>query len=145
MRILAVDHGQKNIGLALSDETGLLARPLGIFAHVSKALDAAQVIDIALGQEAGRIIVGVSFDEAGDPNPAGRRAMNFAAVLREQTSLPVELWDESMTTQDARAARIASGAPRKKRAGHLDDVAAAVLLQDYLDNHNHIRQADEIK
>jgi RNase H-fold protein (predicted Holliday junction resolvase) len=52
--------------------------------------------------------------------------------------LLVELWDESLTTQDARAARIASGAPRKKRAGHLDDVAAAVLLQDYLNNHTEL-------
>ena len=135
MRILAVDHGQKNIGMALSDENGLLARPLCIIAHTSKLVDAGQVADSAAREDAERIIVGVSFDEAGFPNQAGRRAMNFADVLRLQTNLPVELWDESMTTQDARAIRIASGAPRKKRAGHLDDVAAAVLLQDYLDNH----------
>jgi putative Holliday junction resolvase len=136
MRILAVDHGQKNLGLALSDETGMLARPLDILAHVSKLVDAAQVAGIAGTHGAGLIIVGVSYDEAGAPNQAGRRAMNFAEILREQTNLSVELWDESLTTQDARAARIASGAPRKKRGGHLDDVAAAVLLQDYLDNHS---------
>ena len=135
MRILAVDHGQKNLGLALSDETGMLARPLGIIAHVSKLVDSAQVAEMAASNNAARIIVGVSYDEAGELNPAGRRAVNFAEILRLQTSLPVELWDESLTTQDARAARIAGGAPRKKRAGHLDDVAAAVLLQDYLDNH----------
>lgn len=135
MRILAVDHGQKNLGLALSDETGMLARPIGILAHVSKLLDAAQIAERAAAENAELIIVGVSYDEAGDPNPAGRRAMNFAEILRGQTELPVALWDESLTTQDARAARIASGAPRKKRGGHLDDVAAAVLLQDYLDNH----------
>jgi putative Holliday junction resolvase len=134
LKIMAVDHGQKNIGLALSDETGILARPFAIIAHISKVLDAAQVADQAVSQDVGRIIVGVSYDEAGDPNPAGRRAINFAEVLRQQTSLPVDLWDETLTTQDARAARIASGAPRKKRAGHLDDVAAAMLLQNYLDN-----------
>ena len=141
MRILAVDHGQKNLGLALSDEKGMLARPIGILAHVSKLLDVAQVAARASEQNAELIIVGVSYDEAGDPNPAGRRAINFAEILRSQTDLPVELWDESLTTQDARAARIASGAPRKKRAGHLDDVAAAVLLQDYLENHP--QSADE--
>ena len=135
MKIMSVDHGQKNIGLAISDETGLLARPFGILPHISKLVDAGNVADTASRQEAGLIIVGVSYDEAGDPNAAGRRAINFAEVLKLQTSLPVDLWDESMTTQDARAARIASGAPRKKRAGHLDDVAAAVLLQNYLDNH----------
>lgn len=135
MRILAVDHGQKNLGLAVSDETGLLARPVGIIAHVSKALDAAMVAGEAGNLNAEKIVVGVSYDEAGEPNPAGRRALNFVEALRTQTSLPVEVWDESLTTQDARAARIASGAGRKKRAGHLDDVAAAVLLQDYLNSH----------
>ena len=135
MRILAVDHGQKNLGLALSDETGVLARPFGIIGHVSKLVDAAQISEQAVREAVGLIIVGVSYDEAGEPNQAGRQAINFVEMLRQQTDLPIELWDESLTTQDARAARIAAGAPRKKRAGHLDDVAAAVLLQDYLDNH----------
>lgn len=135
MRILAVDHGQKKLGLAVSDETGLLARPLIVFAHVSKPVDAAQVVEQAMRLEVGCIVIGVSYDEAGEPNQAGRRAMNFAEAVRAQTDLPVELWDESLTTQDARAARLAAGAPRKKRAGHLDDVAAAVLLQDYLEHH----------
>lgn len=134
MRVLAVDHGQKNLGLALSDELGMLARPVGIVPHVSKLVDAARVAALALENAVGLIIVGVSYDEAGEPNKAGRQAINFAEVLRSQTEIPVRLWDESLTTQDARAARIASGAPRKKRAGHLDDVAAAVLLQDFLEN-----------
>jgi putative Holliday junction resolvase len=133
MRVLAVDHGQVNIGLAISDETGTLARPLDVIAHVSKAVDAAQVAEQAAALGAALILVGVSYDEGGRPNQAGRRAMNFAEALRQQTDLPVELWDESLTTQDARAARIASGSSRKRRAGHLDDLAAAVLLQDYLD------------
>jgi putative Holliday junction resolvase len=134
MRVLAVDHGEKNIGLALSDETGALARPLTVIAHVSKLVDAAQVAARAEAEAAGLIIVGVSYYEDGNPNPAGRRAMNFAAALREQTRLPVQLWDESLTTQDARAARIAAGASQKRRAGHLDEWAAAVLLQDYLNS-----------
>ena len=134
MKVLAVDHGQKNLGLALSDELGMLARPLGIFRHESKLVDAALVAQRALECGVDIIIVGVSYDEAGEPNQAGRRAMNFAEILRSQTNLPVELWDESLTTQDARAARIAAGASRKNRAGHLDDVAAAVLLQNYLEN-----------
>ena len=133
MRILAIDHGAKNLGLALSDETGLLARPIGILSHVSKLVDAAQVAEQAARLVVGLIIVGISYDEAGEPNQAGRRALNFVDVLRQQTELPIELWDESLTTQDARCVRIASGAPRKKRAGHLDDVAAAVLLQNFLD------------
>lgn len=134
MRVLAVDHGEKNIGLALSDETGQLARPLGVLAHVSKLVDAASVAERAATEGAGLILVGVSYYEDGEPNPAGRRAMNFAEILRQQTNLPVTLWDESLTTRDARAARIAAGASRKNRAGHLDQWAATVLLQDYLDS-----------
>jgi putative Holliday junction resolvase len=135
MRVLAVDHGQKNLGLAISDETGMLARPLLILPHLSKIMDAAQVVEYAVRLEANRIIVGVSYDEEGYPNPAGRRAINFSEALKSQTDLPIELWDESLTTQDAQSVRTASGAPKKKRIGHLDDVAAAVLLQDYLDQH----------
>lgn len=134
MRVLAVDHGEKNIGLALSDETGALARPLGVIKHIARAVDAAQVAERAEAEGAGLILVGVSYHEDGNPNRAGRRAINFAEALREQTRLPVELRDESLTTQDARAARQAAGARQKQRAGHLDAWAAAVLLQDYLDS-----------
>mgnify|MGYP000860888524 FL=1 len=134
MRVQATDPGEKNIGLALSDETGALARPLGVIRHVAKALDAAQVAERAEAEGAGLILVGVSYHEDGNPNRAGRRAINFAEALREQTRLPVELRDESLTTQDARAARLAAGARQKQRAGHLDAWAAAVLLQEYLDS-----------
>ena len=133
-RVLAVDHGEKRIGLALSDETGTIAAPLGVFGHVSRAVDAARVAEAARENGAKLIIVGQSLDDEGHPNAAGRRADRFAGALRGQTPLPVVLWDESLTTQDARAARLAMGAPRGKRSGHLDDLAAAVLLQSYLDS-----------
>jgi putative Holliday junction resolvase len=138
MRILAVDHGQKRIGLALSDETGALARPLLALSHVSRAVDAATVAERAAAHDAAQIVVGVSYDEDGQPNAAGRSAARFAEALRLQTSLPVLLWDESLTTQDARAARLTMGVSRKKRSGHLDDVAAAMLLQNYLDSQNNV-------
>lgn len=134
MRVLAVDYGEKNIGLAISDETSTLARPLGVIRHRSKAEDAARVAERAQNEAAALIVVGVSYAEDGTPNLAGRQAMNFAEVLRARTALPVVLWDESLTTQDARAARRAAGVRRKQRAGHLDEWAAAVLLQDYLDS-----------
>ncbi|MEW6242192.1 MAG: Holliday junction resolvase RuvX [Chloroflexota bacterium] len=133
MRILAVDHGEKRIGLALSDPTATLASPLKVIEHISRAVDAAQVAALAADHEAGLIIVGQSFDEEGRPNVAGRRAARFAEALRAQTSIPVELWDESLSTQDAREIRLRSGASRKHRGGHLDDLAAAVILQSYLD------------
>jgi putative Holliday junction resolvase len=135
MRVLAVDHGEKRIGLAISDPTGAIANPLAVIRHVSRLVDAAQVAAIAADNGAGLIVIGQSFDEDGLPNLAGRRAARFAAALREQTDLPVELWDESFSTQEARAARIRMGVSRKGRAGHLDEIAATVILQSYLDAH----------
>jgi putative Holliday junction resolvase len=133
MRILAVDHGEKRIGLAISDPTATIASPLKVIKHVSRLLDAAQVANIASENDAGLIVVGQSFDEEGLPNLAGRRAARFAEALKEQTQIPVILWDESFSTQDARAARIEMGASRKNRSGHLDELAAVMILQSYLE------------
>lgn len=134
MRLLGVDHGEKRIGLAISDSTGTIARPLTVIPHASRALDAAQVAALAAEQGAELIVIGQSFDEEGRPNQAGRSAERFAEALKSQTALPIVLWDESLSTEDAREFRIAMGAPRKKRDGHLDDAAAAVILQSYLDS-----------
>jgi putative Holliday junction resolvase len=134
MRILAVDHGEKRIGLALSDPTATIASPLRVIEHVSRLMDAAQVATLAQENEAGLIVIGQSFDEEGLPNPAGRRAAKFAEALKEQTSIPIVLWDESFSTQDARLSRIELGVSRKKRAGHQDALAAVMILQSYLES-----------
>ncbi|MBP6208962.1 MAG: Holliday junction resolvase RuvX [Anaerolineales bacterium] len=135
MRVLAVDHGEKRIGLAISDETATIANPLKVVEHVSRVIDAAQVADLAAQNNVSLIVIGQSFDDDGNPNPAGRRAGRFADELKNQTSIPIELWDESFSTQDARAARIQLGVSRKKRAGHQDVFAAVVILQSYLEAH----------
>jgi putative Holliday junction resolvase len=134
VRILAVDHGEKRIGLALSDPTATIASPLKVIEHVSRLLDAAQVANAAHENDVGLIVIGQSFDEEGRPNLAGRRAAKFAAALKEQTQIPVVLWDESFSTQDARAARIALGVSRKDRSGHQDALAAVMILRSYLES-----------
>lgn len=134
MRILAVDHGEKRIGLALSDPTATIASPLVVIPHTSRLVDAAQVAALASDHGAGLIIVGQSFDEEGLPNTSGRRAERFARALREQTTLPVEMWDESLSTRDAQESRIMMGVPRRKRTGHHDSLAAVVILQSYLES-----------
>jgi putative Holliday junction resolvase len=133
MRILAVDPGSKRIGLALSDLTGTIANPLMVVQHVARLLDAAAVAEVAASHQVGLIVVGQSLDDDGNPSFEGRRASRFAEALKTQTTIPVVLWEESFTTRDARSARIQMGVPRRKRTGHLDDLAATVLLQSYLD------------
>lgn len=136
MRILAVDPGEKRIGLAISDPTGNIANPLKIIQHISRAIDAANIASIAAEWEAERIIIGAVFDDRGGPTPQSRHAARLAEAIGSQTNLPIELWDESGSTQAARAASIAMGIPARKRRqshGHLDDIAATYILQTYLD------------
>lgn len=132
MRVLAVDPGAKRIGLAISDPTGTIANPLGVIEHVARTADAEAVVRKALEVSAELIVVGQSLDDDGNPTLEGRRAARLASTIRSLTEIPVVLWDEAFTTQDARAARQALNVKRHKRAGHLDDLAATILLQSYL-------------
>jgi putative holliday junction resolvase len=132
-RVLAVDPGEVRLGIAISDPTGTIASPLTVIKHVSRMLDAAQIAQLAAEQGAVRIIIGQALNAAGGETSQARHAARLAEAVRSQTDLPVELWDESGSTQAARAARIAMGVSRRKRSGHLDDIAATVILQTYLD------------
>ena len=136
MRILAVDPGEKRIGIAISDPSGTIANPLAVLAHYSRAIDAAAIASLASEQGAGLIIVGQALDADDQPTMQSRRSARLAAALRQQTPLPVELWDESGSTQAARTARRVMGAPRRQRQGHLDELAATYILQTYLDAHH---------
>ncbi len=137
MRILAVDPGEKRLGLALSDPTGTIASPLTTLKHITRAVDAAAIAQVAAENEAGLILVGQALDDEGRPTPQSRLAERLARAIRGQTSIAVQMWDESGSTQAARAASIAMGVSARKRRrqghGHLDELAAVVILQDYLD------------
>jgi putative Holliday junction resolvase len=130
---LAIDHGEKRIGLAISDTTRTIARPLSIIKHVSREQDARRILELADQSNVGVIVVGQSSDEDGKPNLAGRRAGRFAQLLSSLTGRQIVLWDESLSTRDALEWRLASGVSRKRRAAADDAVAAAMILQSYLD------------
>jgi putative Holliday junction resolvase len=135
MRILAIDPGEKHIGVAISDPNGIIANPLSVLKHIARAIDAATIAQLAAEQEAGMILVGQALDDEGRATTQSRQAVRLADAIRQQTDLPVQMWDESGSTQAARAARVAMGVSRRKRRGHLDDLAATVILQSYLDAH----------
>jgi putative Holliday junction resolvase len=139
MRILAIDPGEKHLGIAISDPTGTIANPFTVITHTSRLVDAATVARLALEQEAGLIVVGQALDDEGEETPQSRKAGRFVQALRSQTSLPIVLWDESGSTQAARETRLAMGVTRRKRRGHLDDLAATVMLQTYLDTHPQLK------
>lgn len=139
MRILAVDPGEKRLGIAISDPSGTIANPFCVIKHVARPIDAAVIARLAQEQEAGLIVVGQALDDENMPTPQSKRAERLAEAIRSQSELPVVLWDESDSTQIARQARIQMGVSRRKRAGHMDDLAAAVILQSYLDAHTPLK------
>jgi putative Holliday junction resolvase len=134
MRIMAVDPGDKRLGLAVSDPTGTIANPLTVLKHQSRLVDAATIASIASEQGVSLTIVGATYELDGELTPQGRKANRLAEAIRTQTDLPVTLWDEAGSTQAARSARIQMGVKRSKRSGHLDELAAVVILQSYLES-----------
>ncbi len=132
-RVIGVDPGEKRLGIAASDLSATIASPLTVIKHVARAADAARIAQLAVEQEAVLIVVGQALDADGEVGPQGRKSLRLAEAIRACTDIPVVLWDESGSTQAAIAARRAMGAKRKKRSGHLDDLAATFLLQTYLD------------
>jgi putative holliday junction resolvase len=145
MKVLAVDPGDKRIGLALSDPTGTIARPWRILHHQSREADAKQIIEFANEEGVGLIVVGWALDSEGEVGYRARKAQRLADVIREFSDLIVEMWDESGTTQAAIQSRIQIGVSRKKRSGHLDDVAASILLQDFLIHNPNMNAVEEDK
>jgi putative Holliday junction resolvase len=135
LRILAVDPGEKRLGIAISDPTGTIANPLTIIQHKARKVDAASIADLAAQHSADQIIIGVALDAEGKHTKQSRNAERLADEIRNHSILQVILWDESESTRIAREARIAMGVSRQKRRGHVDDLAATVILQTYLDAH----------
>jgi putative Holliday junction resolvase len=133
VRILSIDPGEKNIGIAISDPTGTIASPLMVIKHISRPLDAAAIVDLASQNQVELIVIGKSLNDEGESTPQSRRADHLAKAIHQQSEIPVVFWDESFSTLEARSSRITLGTTRKKRRGHLDDLAAAVILQSYLE------------
>jgi putative Holliday junction resolvase len=133
MRILCVDPGEKRIGLAISDPTGTLARPLKVIEHTRRQEDAETITRIAEEHLAGKILVGMATREDGRPNYTGRKALRLAAAIRDESEIVVEMVDETRSTRDAVLSRKMRGMSNTASHGHHDAEAAAVVLQYYLD------------
>ncbi len=129
-RLLGVDYGTKRVGLAISDALGLTARPLSVVPRTS-AVD--EVIGIVKEQEIGTIVVGLPTGLSGDEGMSASEARKLADELRSATGVEVVLVDERYTSRMAESSLLESGMKRRKRRESLDKVAAAIILQDYLD------------
>jgi putative Holliday junction resolvase len=132
-RILAVDPGEKRMGLAISDPTQTIASPLTVLKSQSIKKNALIILKMAVEQKAVLIIIGQPLHWDGSESTQAEESRRLVNQLQELGSLPVELADEYGTTQTARDARLKMNVSREKRSGHLDDLAATILLQNYLD------------
>jgi putative Holliday junction resolvase len=131
-RILALDYGRKRIGLALSDELGVTAAPLAVLVRKNRADDLRRIRDTARKYEAKRIVVGLPLRLDGHENEMSEEVTSFAKRLRKHLGLPVEMYDERLSswqahTEETRPAKRRGSATKTK-----DDVAAAIILRDFL-------------
>ena len=138
MRILALDVGDRRVGVAVSDESGLIARPLTTIQRRSKAEDFSRIMRLAREHGADGLVIGHPLNADGSAGPQARRIERYAAALAkglqdQGVDLPIRFWDEHLSTRRAQEAMIAAGRKVKDRRARIDAVAAAVILQDYLD------------
>jgi putative Holliday junction resolvase len=140
-RILALDVGERRIGVALSDPLRLVARPLTVIGRASKVKDFAAVGRLVAEHDVSLVLCGYPLSLDGSEGPQGRRIRRYAEKLAEALPVAVELWDESYSTEEAETMMASHKrlAPKERR-GWVDAVAAAVILQSYLDSL--VRSAD---
>jgi putative Holliday junction resolvase len=106
-----------------------------VIKHTNRTADAASIAQLAVQNDVGLIIVGQSMNMDGTPSPSGRKAARLEEAIQMRCSIPTQLWDESFSTNDAQEIGLMLGKPKHQRRGHQDELAAAVILQSYLDAH----------
>jgi putative Holliday junction resolvase len=133
-RILAIDYGTRRLGLAVSDELQLTAQPLCILTRTNRRELFSTLREICRRHAVARILVGHPVHMSGDSSPMAEEAARFAARLRKETHLEVELIDERLTSWEAKQTSGEFGGPARRRRSPIDDVAAAIMLREYLNS-----------
>ena len=134
MRILAIDYGSKRIGLALSDPTGTLARPLPFLPAKADAKLAREITELAQREEVHLILLGLPRHMDGSIGEAAAKVQAFAAVLGHATPIRIQMIDERLSTVQASRQLQEAGRNARQQRGKIDSEAACVLLQGYLDS-----------
>jgi putative Holliday junction resolvase len=134
MRILALDHGTKRIGVAVSDELKMIAQPLEFILAEPFADFLARLKELIREKEVELIVVGMPRNMDGSYGPAAIKVQDFVAVLKTAVPIPIQTLDERLTSVQANRFLIDGGVRREKRKEKVDKTAAAILLQSYLDS-----------
>lgn len=131
-RILAIDYGRKRLGLALSDELGLTAQPLVTIIRANRCDDLRRLREICRRHGVTHILVGHPLHMSGESGEMAAEAARFAARLKKELRIVVELMDERLTTWEADQLMAETKSSSRRKSIHIDDVAAAILLREYL-------------
>ena len=134
MRILALDHGTKRIGVAVSDELKMIAQPLEYILAEPSADFLTRLKELIHEKEVELILVGMPRNMDGTYGPAAQKVQEFVVVLKGALSVPIKFWDERLTSAQANRLLIQGNVRRNKRKEKVDKMAAAILLQSYLDS-----------
>jgi len=134
MRILALDHGTKRIGVAISDELQMIALPLEYIPAEPIAAFLDRLKELIHEKEVELLLLGLPRNMDGSYGPAALKVREFAAVLKDKIVVPIRLWDERLTSAQAQRFLIEGKVRRDKRKEKVDQTAAAILLQSYLDS-----------
>ena len=137
MKIMAVDLGLVRTGLAVSDELELLASPIGTVTQRDFPALADTIAETAKQNGVQQIVVGLPRNMDGSKGESAQRAEAFAESLRNLTGLPVDLWDERLTTMSAIGYLNETNVRGKKRKAIVDTVSATIILEDYLQSRRH--------
>ncbi len=133
MRILALDHGSRRIGVAVSDETKTIAQPLEYIPAGPFADFLARLRQLIREREIELILVGLPRNLDGSYGPAALKVQTFVTALKDAITVPIKTWDERLTSAQANRVLIQGNVRRDKRKEKVDQMAAAILLQSYLD------------
>ncbi len=134
MRTLSLDVGDERIGVAISDLSGYLARPLEVIARSAGSASFLRLDQIIRENQVELIVVGLPLLPNGSEGKQVRSVQAYVAGLRAHVSVPIVYWDERHSSQQANQIMLESGSRRKRRQRANDAVAAAVILQEYLDD-----------
>jgi putative holliday junction resolvase len=133
MRILAIDHGSKRIGIAVSDELKMIAQPLEFIPAQPFAAFLTRLNELINDKEVESILVGLPRNMDGSYGPAAQKVQDFVEALKGVVGVPIKTWDERLTSAQANRVMIQGNVRRDKRKEKVDAMAAAILLQSYLD------------
>ena len=133
-RILALDVGKRRIGLAISDGLGITAQGLPTLQRTTVREDLANLADLSRERDVTLFLVGDPLHMSGDKSRQAQYIRDFAARLTERTGIPVQFWDERLTTVQAQRVLRESGISIEKRAKAVDRLAAVILLESFLDS-----------